>query len=183
MRKLGLPKKLTGTTGGAGTNILRRVYTGAARPIVEYTTTSWATASNANKCKLDKVGNIALRAIVGAMKTTPIKKTEKRADLKPWNSEEYLQFSSRRRRSGDCLVIRSTKSWLLQPKINRKDRASTIWPGTSAEHMKIFCIHRSMTKTSSVVETGTREIPEPPSSWRYLACFLLNNRYQHNRWP
>ena len=83
VRKLGLLKKLAGTTWGADTNILRRVYTGAVRPIMEYATTSWATASNANKSKLDKVQNVALRAIVGAMKTTPIKEMEKRADLEP----------------------------------------------------------------------------------------------------
>ena len=59
MRKLVLLKKLAGTTWGAHTNILRRVYTGAVRPIMEYVTTSWATASNANKSKLDKVQNVA----------------------------------------------------------------------------------------------------------------------------
>ena len=35
------------------------------------------------RAKLDKVQNIALRAIVGAMKTTPIQEMEKRADLEP----------------------------------------------------------------------------------------------------
>ena len=50
---------------------------------MEYAITSLATASNANKSKLDKVQNVALRAIVGAMKTTPIKEMEKSADLEP----------------------------------------------------------------------------------------------------
>ena len=81
--KLGLLKKLTGTTWGADTNIPRRIYTEAVRPSMEYATSSWATASNANKSKLDKVQNVTLRAIVGAMKTTPITETEKRADLEP----------------------------------------------------------------------------------------------------
>ena len=44
--------------------------------------------------------------------------------------------------------------------------------------MKIFWIERSMVKTPSVVETGTRKISKPPSSWRYLVCTLLNNRYK-----
>ena len=39
---------------------------------MEYATTSWATAANANESKLDKVQNVALRAIVDVMKTTPI---------------------------------------------------------------------------------------------------------------
>ena len=173
LKKLGLLKKLAGTTWGADTNILQRIYTGAVHPIMEYATTSWATAPNANKSKRDKVQNIALRATVGAMKTTPIKEMEMRADLEP------LELR-RRRRSGNYLVIRSTKSWLLQPKIGR---ASTIWAGTSGEHMKIFWIHISMRETSSVVEIGTGKISEPPSSWRYLVCSLLNNRHKHNIWP
>ena len=67
MRKIGLLKKQAGTTWGDDTNILRRVY----------------STPNANKRKLDKFQNVALRAIVGAMKTTPIKEMEKRADLEP----------------------------------------------------------------------------------------------------
>ena len=81
--KASLIQKLACTTWGADTNILRRIYTGAVRPIMEYVTTPWATASNANKSKLDKVQNVALRVIVGAMKTTTIKEMEKRADLEP----------------------------------------------------------------------------------------------------
>ena len=83
VRKLGLLKKLAGTTWGADTNILRRVFKGAVGPIMKYTTSSWAISPNANKSKLDKVQNVALRAIGGAMKTTPIKEMEKRADPEP----------------------------------------------------------------------------------------------------
>ena len=82
-RKLGLLKKLVGITWGADANILRKVYTETVLPVKEYATTSWATASNVNKSKPDGVQNIALPVIVGAMKTTPIKEMEKRADLEP----------------------------------------------------------------------------------------------------
>ena len=40
-----------------------------------------------------------------------------------------------------------------------------------------------MRKTSSVVESGTRKIQEQPSSWKQMVYSLLNNRYQHSRWP
>ena len=80
-RKLGLLRKLVGTTCVADTNILRRVYTGAVRPIMGYATTSWTTTLNANKSKLYKVQNVALRATVGAMKAKLIKEMEKKADL------------------------------------------------------------------------------------------------------
>ena len=90
-RKLSLLKKLAGTTWGADGKILNRVYTGAVRPIMEYATTSWATASNTNKAKLDRVQNIALRAITGGMKTTPIKEMQKRADIEPLENRRELK--------------------------------------------------------------------------------------------
>ena len=86
MRKLDLLQKLAGTTWGNDTNILQRVHTEAVCPIMEYATTSWATTSNANKSKLDKAQNVAWQAVVGTMKTTPIKQT-----WSPWNSEEHFK--------------------------------------------------------------------------------------------
>ena len=85
VKKLGLLKKLAATTWRTDTSTLRRVYRGAVCPIMEYATTSWVTASNANKSKLDKVQNVALWvwAIAGVMKTMPIKEVEKTADLEP----------------------------------------------------------------------------------------------------
>ena len=135
-RKLGLLKKLADTTKEADTHILRRVYTGAA--------TSYVSASNANKNKLDKVQNVALRAIVGTMKTTPIKDMEKRANLE---SVELLR---------------------------------TFKVPTQTEKIRELPGHPPRNKLAA---PGTRKISEPSSFWRYLVCSLLNNRYQHNKWP
>jgi len=82
-KKLSLMKKLAGTSWGANGKILRQVYTGAVRPITEYASSSWITASRTSKSKLDKVQNAGLRIILGAMKTTPIREMEKTADLEP----------------------------------------------------------------------------------------------------
>ena len=123
VRKLGLLKKLACTSWGADTNILRIVYTGAVRPIMEYAATSWATASNANKSKLDKVQNVALRAIVGAMKTTPIKEMEKRADLEPLEPRRTFKVLTQtekiRRQPGHPLLKK-----LAAPTKNRLERQS-----------------------------------------------------------
>ena len=118
--------------------------------------------------KLDKVQNITLWAIVNAMKTMPIKEMAKRGDLESLELQRTFKVLTQRQ-LGDYLVIGST-SWLLQPKIGWKDRASTIWQGTSGGHRKTFWIHRSVRKTSSSVETGTRKISEPLSPWRYLSA-------------
>ena len=44
-RKLLLTKKLSGTTWGANTKVLKQVYTGAVRPVMEYGSSAWIAAS------------------------------------------------------------------------------------------------------------------------------------------
>ncbi|GFS02967.1 reverse transcriptase-like protein [Elysia marginata] len=58
------------TTWGADSSVLRQVYTGIVRPIMEYGNTTWATAAKTNTTRLCEVQNAGLRLITGAMKTT-----------------------------------------------------------------------------------------------------------------
>ena len=44
-RTLAIMKKLAGTSWGPNSDILKQVYTGAVRPVVEYASTTWDTAS------------------------------------------------------------------------------------------------------------------------------------------
>ena len=83
IRKLGIMKKLSGTSWGADANILKTVYTGAVRPVLEYASSSWNSAAKTNTARLDKIQNQGLRAILGAMKTTPISQMEKTATVQP----------------------------------------------------------------------------------------------------
>ena len=83
IKKLAMMKKLVGTTWGASSNILKQVFTGAVRPVVEYASTTCDTASKSNKSKLDRMQNTGLRIILGAMRSTPIQQVEKIADLQP----------------------------------------------------------------------------------------------------
>ena len=183
VRKLGLLKKLAGSAWGADTNILRRVYTGAVCPIMEYATTSLAIASNANKSELDKFQHVALRTIISVMKTTPIKEMEKRADLEPLELRRTFKVLSQTekiwRLPGHPLhkkLAAPTKNRLKRQSLNhlardlRRTHEDILDPEINSE-------------TSSVVETGTRKISEPPFSWKYLVCSLLSNRYHHSRWP
>ena len=83
IRKLALMRKLSGTTWGATSSILKTVYTGTVRPVLEYGSIAWNTAAKTHKGKLDKVQNLGLRNILGAMKSTPIAEMEKTASLQP----------------------------------------------------------------------------------------------------
>ena len=83
IRKLAIMRKLAGTTWGASSSILKNVYTGSVRPILEYASNAWNTAAKSNKDRLDKVQNSGLRTILGAMKSTPISELEKTAEVQP----------------------------------------------------------------------------------------------------
>ncbi|XP_060580372.1 uncharacterized protein LOC132737134 [Ruditapes philippinarum] len=76
-RKLGMMRKLAGTTWGANEQILKTVYQGTVRPTMEYSSATWSTTAKTNQQALDKVQNQELRIITGATKSTPIAFMEK----------------------------------------------------------------------------------------------------------
>ena len=69
-------KKLAGTTWGADTVTLKRLYTGRVRPVLEYGMTAWGTTAKSNFDRVSTVQNQATRIITGAMKSTPIMELE-----------------------------------------------------------------------------------------------------------
>ena len=48
---------------------------------MDYASTTWGTAAKTNKSRLDKIQNMALRVILGAMKTTPVHDMEKKQPM------------------------------------------------------------------------------------------------------
>ena len=98
LQKLVLMRKLAGTTWGADSSILTKVYRATARPTMEYAYTTWGTAAKINKSRLDKVQNMALRVILGAMKTTPVYDMEKTANVERRRSLKILIRGEKLRR-------------------------------------------------------------------------------------
>ena len=72
-RRLSLLKKLAGTKWGASSKILKQVYVGNVRPVLEYASSAWASAAISNTKKLEKVQNAGMRLITGGLSTTPLK--------------------------------------------------------------------------------------------------------------
>jgi hypothetical protein len=60
VKKLSLMRKLAGTSWGATSKILKQVYIGAIRPIMEYASSVWITASKTPKAKIEKEQNMGL---------------------------------------------------------------------------------------------------------------------------
>ena len=82
-KRLSLMKKLAGTKWGASSSILRQVYMGNVRPVMEYGSAAWATAAKSNTSRLTKVQNTGMRLITGGLKTTPINALESTTGLLP----------------------------------------------------------------------------------------------------
>ena len=60
---------------------------------MEYASTTWGTAEKTNKSRLDKLQNMALRAILGAMKTTPVHDIGKKPNVDPLRGEDVSESS------------------------------------------------------------------------------------------
>ena len=100
-RKLHLMKKLSGTTWGANTKVLKQVYTGAVRPVMEYGSSAWVAASNYATDCLDATQNQGLRTILAATKSTPITQLEKHCECAPLDTrrkmKSFIQYEKSKR--------------------------------------------------------------------------------------
>ncbi|GFR92037.1 reverse transcriptase-like protein [Elysia marginata] len=81
IRRSQIMKKLSGTKWGANSKILRQVYQGYIRPVMEYASAAWSTAATSNLTSLSKTQNQNLRIVLGAIKSTPIKELHKQAEM------------------------------------------------------------------------------------------------------
>ena len=82
-QRMAIMKKLAGTTWGADEKVLKKLYTGRVRPVLEYGIAAWATAAKSNFNKISRVQNQGMRIITGSLKTTPINELEKITCLQP----------------------------------------------------------------------------------------------------
>ena len=58
---------LSETYWGASPNLLKQVYLGSAKSVMEYASSSWATSAKTNQDKLDRIQNMGLRMTLGAL--------------------------------------------------------------------------------------------------------------------
>lgn len=124
-KRLGLMKKLAGTTWGADTRTLKSLYVGRVRPVLEYGMAAWSTAAKSNLGKVNRIQNQATRIITGAMKSTPIQQLETITGLESLESRQdtkLLTQAAKFKRLPDHPM--STR--ILQPAKGRLKRTSFI---------------------------------------------------------
>ena len=123
--RLALMKKLAGTTWGVDTVILKRLYTGRVRPVLEYGMTAWGTAAKFNFDRVSKVQNQATRIITVAMKSTPIMDLEAITGLQSLDDLRDLELLSQAAKF-KRLQDHPMRQRLSQPTKGRRKRESFI---------------------------------------------------------
>ena len=103
-KRLCILRRLTGATWGASQDVLAATYKTYIRPLLEYGSEAYSTASEASKKKLDSVQNNALRIVCGAAFSTPITALETHPLTEPLQARRdkaILKFFERARRVGN----------------------------------------------------------------------------------
>ena len=195
LQKLALMRNLTGTTLGADSSILAKVYTATVRPTMEYASTTWGTAAMTNKNRLDKVQNMALRVRLGAMKTTPVHVMEKTANVEPLERRRSLkiliQGEKLRRLPSHPLhtnLAQLTKNRLRRQSLNHQ------YKELSRTHQDIVAVptelltdpawtpDRDADIQTSLSVPGITSKEQLPGELRNLTLALIADRFPHNVW-
>ena len=199
LQKLALMRKLAGTSWGADSSILTKVYTATVQPTMEYASTTWGTAAKTNKSRLDKVQNMALRVILGAMKTTPVHDMEKTASVEPLERRRSLkiliQGEKLRRLPSHPLhtnLAQPTKNHLKRQSLNHKYKELsrthqdivdvpiellTDLPGSPTERQTYKCFwvsQASPQRNSSLESSETSPLP-----WLLTDSFVVSGYQAH----
>ena len=135
--RLALMKKLTATTWGADANILKKLYVGRVRPVLEYGSTAWGTAAKSNLDNISRVQNQATRIITGAMRSTPIQAMETTTGLESMedrrDTKVLLQSAKLRRLNGHPMSSR-----MEEPTKGRLKRESFIHQARKLEERDLL---------------------------------------------
>ena len=197
-QKTGHHEKLAGTTWGANSDILKQVYTGAVRPVVEYASTIWDTASKTNKSKLDRVQNMGLRIILGAMRSTPIQQMEKTTDLQPLECRrEYkaaIQGEKLKRLTSHPLHQKlqhgtkkrlKRKSFKHKLKNLQKENADLLEadPGKCEElTMSVWASRKSLPEVRTEIPGLAAKGTQAPELQKALTLEMIQSRYPKSTW-
>ena len=197
-RKLAIMKKLAGTTWGANSDILKQVYTEAVRPVVEYASTIWDTASKTNKSKLDRVQNMGLRIILGAMRSTPIQQMEKTTDLQPLECRrEYKAAIQGEKLKGltshplHQKLQHGTKNRLKRKSFKhklkdlQKENADLLEadPGKCEElTMSVWASRKSLPEVRTEIPGPAAKGTQAPELQKALTLEMIQSRYPKSTW-
>jgi ribonuclease HI len=195
-RRLSVMKKLAGTKWGANSKILRQVYTGHVRPVMEYGAAAWSTAAKSHTSRLAKVQNAGLRIITGGIKTTPIQALETTTGLPSLDlrrEEKVLIHHEKLQR----LPSHPAHELLKQPSKNRLKRSSFNHMARQLVRTNTDVLPEEREPLQNAEEWNTQlqnvlfstEVPgvtkkgdQPAALLRCLTLDMLHQRYNASVW-
>ena len=86
-----LDEKLSCTEWGADQNVLKKLYIGRIRPVLEYGMAASFTTAKSNSCKLSRAQHQTMRIMTGAMRSTPISAMETITGLQPLEDRQEIK--------------------------------------------------------------------------------------------
>ncbi|GFR60787.1 RNA-directed DNA polymerase from mobile element jockey [Elysia marginata] len=110
--RTGLLRRLAGTQWGADMKVLKTVYTGYVRPVLEYGSSARNTTAKSNQQKVEKVQNQSLRIITEGLKSTPILKMETITGLQSLEERREIKILTQRQKykaMPNCVLNRKLK--------------------------------------------------------------------------
>ncbi|GFX57022.1 RNase H domain-containing protein [Trichonephila clavipes] len=121
--KLNILRKLSGTSWGSRPRTLKSTFCTVIRPVIEYATPIWTSASISVKRKLDSVQHRAAKIIIGAVSSTNNEKAEQECGLPPQESRRKLatiKFTNKLRSYGlDHISRRVFDKWKHSTRLKR----------------------------------------------------------------
>jgi hypothetical protein len=84
-------------------NVLRKLYVGRVRPVLEYGMSAWSSSSQTNFDKIQRVQNSAARIITGSFRSTPVNRIESITGSNRWRTDTSAEYYNRPRSSNGYL--------------------------------------------------------------------------------
>jgi hypothetical protein len=86
--RLAIMRKLAGTAWGAVMKVLKKLYVGRVRPVLEYGMSAWSSSSKSSFGKIHRLQNSAARIIPGALRSKPVNRIESITGLQPMEDRQ-----------------------------------------------------------------------------------------------
>ncbi|GFR92518.1 LOW QUALITY PROTEIN: reverse transcriptase-like protein [Elysia marginata] len=198
IRRSQIMKKLSGTKWGANSKILRQVYQGYIRPVMEYASPAWSTAATSNLTSLSKTQNKNLRIVLGAIKSTPIKELHKQAEMdtlenrreqrtltlyeKSKRNPTHPLHNILREKTKNRLKSRKSPNHVMKEKF--EENQDLLWQTDRYESLKLAESpwENNKVSISYTIPGIERKNEEDTNNLRVKTLEHIDNTYPHDTW-
>ncbi|GFR88296.1 reverse transcriptase-like protein [Elysia marginata] len=198
IRRSQIMKKLSDTKSGANSKILRQVYQGYIRPVMEYASPAWSTTATSNLTSLSKTQNQNLRIVLGAIKSTPTKELHKQAEMdtlenrreqrtltlyeKSKRNPTHPLHNISREKTKNRLKSRKSPNHVMKEKF--KENQDLLWQTDRYESLKLAESpwENNIVSISYTIPGIERKNEKDTNNLRVKTLEHIDNTYPHDTW-